>query len=139
MQKHRLLWWKCSLLLRIHRGARAHGPHVPLGHTLFSLGLLELCCSVLQCVAVCCSMLQYVAVCPLSRCVSLSRLHPPLPISVTIVTITVTKNILFSHQELKTQHIVICLYVYKRTRQSREEQQVQVVVQCGRAGDGAVS
>jgi len=49
--------------------------------------------------------------------------------------------ILFFHQELKMQHtqfFVICLYVYERTRQLGEEQQV-VVVECGRASDGAVS
>ena len=34
--------------------------------------------------------------------------------------------------------LVICLYVYKRTRQLGEEQQV-VVVECGRASDGAMS
>jgi len=64
-----------------------------------------------------------------------------LPTSVTIVTITVTKIILFFHQELKTppiRFLVICLYLYKRTRQVGEEKQV-VVVECGRASDGAVS
>ena len=34
--------------------------------------------------------------------------------------------------------LVICLYIYKRTRQLGEEQQV-VVVECGRSSDGAVS
>jgi len=36
------------------------------------------------------------------------------------------------------QYLVICLYVYKRTRQLGEEKQV-VVVECVRVSDGAVS
>jgi len=45
------------------RDAPARSTHVPPCHALFSLGILKVCCSVLQCVAVCCSVLQRGAVC----------------------------------------------------------------------------
>jgi len=52
------------------------------------------------------------------------------------------QNYRFFHEQLKLPRrtfvfLVISLYIYKRTRQLAEEQ--QVVVKCGRAGVGAVS
>ena len=86
----------------------------------------------------------YFLVPPLSLYLSLTPASSVflLPTSVTTATITVTKTIPFFPSGAKDaspyEVLVICLYVYKHTRQPGEEQQF-VVVECGRASDGAVS
>ena len=65
-----------------------------------------------------------------------------LPASVTTATNNRDQNYSFFPSGAKDASpydvLVICLYVYKRTRRLGEEHQV-VVVECERASDGAVS
>jgi len=80
---------------------------------------------------------------PLSRFACLPRLHPLFSLAHYCDyrdSNRDQKNSFFPLGSKDAAHkifLVICLYVYKRTRQLAEEQ--QDIVECGRASDGAVS